>query len=622
MKKLFIGLFLLVFISLFFFTKRQVFAQTFDLDLTNVSVCYNSCRYDPVSTCDICDVRLGYQIVNHGPDDYNNAAPLAYTDMMSWTYTDWYSGYPGFGAWTGMQPIVSGGTLNNVYETAVYVCSGITYQGYVFLAGRTGTDTNPANNIRNMGSLIACPSAPTATPTPLLSCPYTLQQTTDSGSVNLGLGYSDANSTPFTSPITAGVNRIDIFAGKHVIAGAQVRQITCEVRNGASVLGEATTAALDAASSWRTLSFPGVMSLNSGTTYSIYCKQTSGTGFQTYWTLNSSSGIKTYKVYLNQCAPTPTSTPTTRPTSTVTPRPTATTAPTAGPTPTGGVTPTPTGVVPTPTPFCSTYYWQVQAYNGTRTRLSGVRSFQVCLGANRWFQAKDGDIHAEGSITSIVPGTVAAADRYLILDGAGGSPGIASYKDNLDFGTNGGLSTLNWQAKKLYLGIDIGFEYLKNRLNVDENNTFSGSIPIPTGVEGVYYSPSGVNLSGSFPAGKKIALFVNGDVTVNNNIVVPVGSFFALISSGKITFVGGDTPVTKAQGFFLADQTISTTLAAQQFEGQGSFVGKLGINLQRDLGNTNNKTTAADFFISRPDFFVNAPQQFLITPSFFQEVAP
>ena len=119
---------------------------------------------------------------------------------------------------------------------------------------------------------------------------------------------------------------------------------------------------------------------------------------------------------------------------------------------------------------------------------------------------------------------------------------------------------------------------------------------------------------------------MNGNVIVQEDIVVPEGSFFALIANGNISFSGSNPNVVRnAQGFFLADGTIEilpTTGNNRNFEGQGSFVGLTGISLDRDLGLVKQNCAPAEIFIERPDFYINAPSEFQITTTFFREVAP
>jgi len=269
-------------------------------------------------------------------------------------------------------------------------------------------------------------------------------------------------------------------------------------------------------------------------------------------------------------------------------------------------------------PNYGAYCWQVEASNGSVSSFSVVRTF-VVEDPQPWWQAKDGDVHAQGNIHVIVP-----KGNYLILEGDnGGQPGVASFKDDLNT-QPGGLSTNNWQANTSY-GARIGFEYLKNRLNIDTRDPKTGFGDISG--SGIYYFDKAIDfgeVGEDFNVGtEKIIVFVDGDVSVktNINITVDQGGFFALISSGDIVI---DSEVTQAHGFFLADGEIrvpSNGGTDQVFEGQGSFIGRSGVSLERDLGPEDN-VNPAEAFVSRFDLLLNAPAEFRFSPFVFQEVAP
>lgn len=260
------------------------------------------------------------------------------------------------------------------------------------------------------------------------------------------------------------------------------------------------------------------------------------------------------------------------------------------------------------------YYWGVKASNLLFTStMSSVCQYSVVYTRDPWWQTKDGDIHAEGGITSIIPDC--ATDNYLSKVGDGGSPGVVSWGGTVEpsLGT-GSISVPEWQANTAYNGGDMKFDYLVNRLNVDtSSDTFTGTMPVTSET---YYSSSGRTLSGNFPVGSKIVIFVNGDVTVSNDIVVPVGGFFALISKGNITFT--DT-VTRADGFYLADGVVTVAAGTSAFAGQGSFVGWGGFSFNRSL---SSNCSPATNLVSRPDLYLNAPSEFQFAPFVFQEVAP
>jgi len=237
-----------------------------------------------------------------------------------------------------------------------------------------------------------------------------------------------------------------------------------------------------------------------------------------------------------------------------------------------------------------------------------------------WWQTKDGDVHGQGRIASLIP-ACATTEKYLSLTGAGGFPGVVSWGggDAPSLG-DGAVSTpsFNWQANDLNRRSRVGFEYLANRLNVDRNQEFE-STTLPDN-SGIYYTRrSSFELQGGDIGTKKIIIFAEGDVKAMSNIAVSEGGFFALITKGKLTF---DSTVTEAQGFFLSDGVIDTSFAETPFNGYGSFIAWGGFVFRRDLGEESANCAPSETFVARPDLYFNAPKEFMFTPYFFQELAP
>jgi len=241
--------------------------------------------------------------------------------------------------------------------------------------------------------------------------------------------------------------------------------------------------------------------------------------------------------------------------------------------------------------------------------------------ASPWWQTKGGDVHSQKKITDLLP-----LGKYLSLPGdLDGQPGVVSFGEDLN-PPGLSLSVKNWQAKTKYAGPVVNFDYLVNRLNIErKESAFDGTMPSsPEKPTEIIYSQRAATLTGSWtlPSGKKIIVFIDSedDTKVKSNIIVPIGSFFALIAKGNIIFEG---EVTRADGFFLSNKTISvaTSLVKETFVGQGSFVGWEGVSLSRDLGNSNF-TTPGSLIIFRPDFYIYAPKEFRYAPSFFEELPP
>ena len=126
--------------------------------------------------------------------------------------------------------------------------------------------------------------------------------------------------------------------------------------------------------------------------------------------------------------------------------------------------------------------------------------------------------------------------------------------------------------------------------------------------------------------GDSIVVFVDGNLDIGAPIIVDEGEFLAFIVAGDITFSQGlaapniDNPLV--QGVFIADGQIVTSLSAEQFVGEGVFVGWSGVDLNRDYGDSTNNTNPAEFFSYRPDFVLNAPARMKRPVMRWEEIAP
>jgi hypothetical protein len=294
----------------------------------------------------------------------------------------------------------------------------------------------------------------------------------------------------------------------------------------------------------------------------------------------------------------------------------------------------------------------------------------VVVRPTAWMQTQGGDVYTGGSLSNEIPET--ADNRNFSLD-LNDWPGVIIHQEGVELGEYGWASDDdpdNWVAESRYEGKPFGtFQFFKKKfaLEMQAPNFNSGdAAPVQ---DGVYYAQGPVVLSGeswqNLGADRWIVLLVEGgDVTINDDIVVPLGSFLAIATDGDINFNG---EVNRAQGMFVADGAINTgvntqakieskdlfgrimdkaenflskafhfnILAAQfpsdpqpsgsSFEGQGVFVANEFI-LTRDFGDERNDETPAEIFIARPDFIMssyNGPDQNLWW--FFQqwqELAP
>jgi len=265
-----------------------------------------------------------------------------------------------------------------------------------------------------------------------------------------------------------------------------------------------------------------------------------------------------------------------------------------------------------------TYYWRVDTTNSDQITHSDPGTFTYTENPLAWFQTTDGDIHANDSVTSSMPSC--SGTDYLSLNGGGGSPGVVSWGEGDSIGVGSGkVSETNWQAKTGSIVTQISYEYLINRLKVDQTTPQcligTGDCSIPS--TGTYFVNNDVTITGRvIGSNEKVVIFVNGNVHVPGNITVAEGGFFALITKGDITF---DSTANQAHGFYLSDGAVTVATGSNLFSGQGSFVGLGEVIFSRNLA---NNCTPAESFSSRPDLFINAPSEFQYSSFLFQEVAP
>ena len=236
----------------------------------------------------------------------------------------------------------------------------------------------------------------------------------------------------------------------------------------------------------------------------------------------------------------------------------------------------------------------------------------------------DGDIHADnGNIQSLIPDTVAAANKYLITSAAGGSGGVASYRPGrlVELGS-GALDKLghNWSYATTYQGPVTNYAYFESILAADPAGLQDWDGELPTG-DGVYFHDGDISLTDSWnvPSSRKLVFLVNGSLNLTKNITINNNGFAAFIVSGDININGS---VEELAGVYIANGIIDTGASAAALQAEGVFVGWTGFNLVRNLGDTVNKTTPAEVFTYRPDLIINAYQYLMKPHIFWQEVAP
>jgi len=234
-----------------------------------------------------------------------------------------------------------------------------------------------------------------------------------------------------------------------------------------------------------------------------------------------------------------------------------------------------------------------------------------------WWQAIGGDVYGGEGIESIVPVSMPADSRYLIKSDANGNGGLAQYETGgivLEYGTSYSVSAevseKGWEAESGYGGQDINYAYYMAKMRILPKTEWDGvGKPSYNPVDGyeIYTHTGDVTINFSVDGGEKRVFMIDGDVLVNSDVTVELGSHLAVIASGTITFTDN---VGEVHGWWVGDRLIiestGDTATDIQFRGQGSFVGWNKIEFNRDRGTTNN-TEPAEEFTYRPDLMVNAP---------------
>jgi len=266
-----------------------------------------------------------------------------------------------------------------------------------------------------------------------------------------------------------------------------------------------------------------------------------------------------------------------------------------------------------------------------------IGTVNIVPGNNNWFQTQDIDVYSRLNIQSRISSDALPANRYFSLKGTGGYPGVVVYGGtNVDFGAGTVSPDYGWLANDLTSRLKSDYQYLLNRLRVNQEAPLADNRTLESITEsGVYYVNTGRNIGASelipsltqtwtIGANKQIVIFVDGYLNINQNIVVPSTSFLAIIVNGDITFSKG---VSKAQGWFVADKEIVINGAAEadpagdkvQFLGEGAFIGWEGVTLNRILDSIANP---AEKFVSRPEFWLNAPEAFRFSQTYREELLP
>lgn len=280
------------------------------------------------------------------------------------------------------------------------------------------------------------------------------------------------------------------------------------------------------------------------------------------------------------------------------------------------------------------YYWN-HLWFLVHQEVSGVlptptpTSFLPPSRGDAWIQTEGGDVHAGGTIKVTIP----IDDEPFSLESkvGNGFPGVVSYvsEDNLNppnF-SPGKTSVEEWLANSLAQrnNYDYFWQLLGSPESADDHFAGDWDDTITTGF---YYSDNSLTIDSSYtlPSDQRIVILVNGELTIDKDIIVPIGSiteqnFLAFIVKGNIEI---SPDVENLQGVYIADGEFKTGASDNRFIGEGIFMANkfdLGPGRGRDLG-VRNQALPAEKFVFRPDFLINAYPGLWTTSYLWQEVAP
>jgi hypothetical protein len=292
----------------------------------------------------------------------------------------------------------------------------------------------------------------------------------------------------------------------------------------------------------------------------------------------------------------------------------------------------------------------VQAAAGTLTD-GGTLSFRVgYIPQMGWFQTAIGNVYASIRLSSSIPNNPPNPYPYLSLVGPGGTAGVVTFGlgapydfslSSTDLGEDK-VSPNNWLVQQTYPTINY-YERFSQKLTNETKTEITTELDNLT-QHACSTSPCILTITGdvstaantpwTISANEQIILLVNGNVTINSDINIINGGFFAMIVNGNITVspnVGGlaSSASPYLEGVFFATNAshtatfssgASTTVGHERLNITGSVIAD-NFSLQRDLG-VDNDTTPAESFIFNPKLLFTMPDVMKEAPYVWQEVAP
>ena len=273
-------------------------------------------------------------------------------------------------------------------------------------------------------------------------------------------------------------------------------------------------------------------------------------------------------------------------------------------------------------------------------------SVEIASAAPPWIQSVGTDLRwdKDSSFSNPLPSATtytsvpATADSMPGIIFSGGKNGVSP-----SFGTNGGsASQTSWQVGSsaypdvftdTHNSIPTSYGFLSETADSSGINPITISSIGNTSSPGYYKTSNSltINTPVTFSSGNSV-IFVNGDLIINKNIIIPKGSGSTAIfsASGSITV---DSSVTEIDGLFSADRNFTLNSSSNcpstgdnQLIIQGSIIANAGrtggtfIN-NRTLCGSNSLSPSVKF-VERPDFMLNYPSVVIQTTRAWQDSAP
>lgn len=326
------------------------------------------------------------------------------------------------------------------------------------------------------------------------------------------------------------------------------------------------------------------------------------------------------------------------------------------------------GMIPPAGNYCSRTSNLEQCYltlTPSELRPSNISQVDFLLGnikAGAWFQVKDADLQVVGSLISRIPSPckIPKCMPSFDLSGTGGFPGVPAYSAGNPLFGSGTVSDKGWLAKSGYSGRRYNYQYFKSQVAssklIDLAERFRDRLA-PDGSLSLNNDdlrdvardaePSFAVFSGKLTVsrdtnleGKKLVLFVGGDLSIKGRVNLTAGEgFFAAIVGGSINIdpavISQNPNQYGLEGIFLADGAIHTGTnnpvpLSGTPDGQlyikGVLAGWQGVILERDLDplreNGANNDKPAETIEYAPDLILSLPKELQRQGSVWREIAP